>query len=133
MRGKKKQKRKTKWRKIQIINKTAVIDFGQMYQSIQSRHNIFQVQCFRVLVCVRLSWEVNKRLSLLCWITNATSHFFVLSVKIDGKVLKSNALKSDTGRYYPACHSHPLGLLCVCPVYTPHARGKGSMAPCHTV
>lgn len=31
----------------------------------------------------------------------------MLSVKIDGKVLKSNALKSDTGRYYPARHSHP--------------------------
>lgn len=31
----------------------------------------------------------------------------MLSVKIDGKVLKSNALKSDTGRYYPARRSHP--------------------------
>lgn len=31
----------------------------------------------------------------------------MLSLKIDEKVLKSNALKSDTGRYYPARHSHP--------------------------
>lgn len=49
-----------------------------------------------------------------------------------GKGLKSNPLKSDTGRYYPACHSHPSGLLCVCPACTPRARGKGSVAPCHT-
>lgn len=34
-------------------------------------------------------------------------HFLVLSVKIDGKVLKSDAPKSDTGRYYPARRSHP--------------------------
>lgn len=31
----------------------------------------------------------------------------VLNVKIDRKVLKSNALKSDTGRYYPIHRSHP--------------------------
>lgn len=34
-------------------------------------------------------------------------HFLMLSVKIDGKVLKSDAPKSDTGRYYPARRSHP--------------------------
>lgn len=40
----KNKKRKTKRREIQIINKTAVVDFGQLYQSIQSHHHIFQVQ-----------------------------------------------------------------------------------------
>lgn len=44
----------------------------------------------------------------------------MLSVKIDGKVLKSNAPKSDTGRYYPARHSHPwvsfVFVLCTRPV-----------------
>lgn len=42
-----------------------------------------------------------------------------------GKGLKSNPLKSDTGRYYPACHSHPSGLLCVCPACTPPRSRQG--------
>lgn len=60
---------------------------------------------------------------------------FLLPLYIESKNrregLKSNPLKSDTGRYYPACHSHPSDLLCVSPACTPRARGKGSVAPCH--
>lgn len=64
--------------------------------------------CVFSCLCVRFSsWGANTRLWWPCWILNSTSHFLVSSVKIDGKVLKSNALKSDTGRYYPARHSHP--------------------------
>lgn len=89
----------------------------------------FQLSAFKfgsVCVCARApSREVNSRLS---WILVATSHFLVSGVKIDGEVLKC-----DTGRYYPACHSHLSGLLCVCPASTPRARGEASVAPCHMV
>lgn len=54
-REKERKRKRAKHREIQITNKTAVVDSGQMYQSIQSRNNIFSVQVlfFLVLVCVR--------------------------------------------------------------------------------
>lgn len=45
--------------------------------------------------------------SWLRWIRQLTFHFLTLSVKIHERVLKSNALKSNTGRYYPGSHCHP--------------------------
>lgn len=41
------------------------------------------------------------------WVLNSTPHFLLLGLKIGKRVLKSNALKSDTGRCCPAPHSHP--------------------------
>lgn len=47
------EEKRAKQREIQITNKTAaVVDFGQMYQTIQSRNNIFPVQRFQVSLCV---------------------------------------------------------------------------------
>lgn len=119
-RGAKRKKEKgTKRREIRIANAPARVEFGSAASVPFSLANgIFPVECFqvweRVCVCARApSREVNSRLS---WILIATSHFLVSGVKIDGEVLKC-----DTGRYYPACHSHLSGLLCVCPASTPRA------------
>lgn len=118
-RKKKKKAKGTKQREIRITNGPAMVEFGPAASVLFSLANgTFPVERFQVweraCVCARApSREVNSRLS---WILIVTSHFLVSAVKIDGEVLKC-----DTGRYYPACHSHLSGLLCVCPASTPRA------------
>lgn len=49
----------------------------------------------------------NRRFPSSCRVLGATAPFLAWSVKIDRKASTSTGLKSDTGRYYPVCHSHP--------------------------
>lgn len=65
----------------------------------RQQHFYFHYFCVHAYVRACSSW--------IRWIRQLTFHFLTLSVKIHERVLKSNALKSNTGRYYPGSHRHP--------------------------